>query len=210
MTTSGAASNDYFQNDDRYIFQRAVFSLVNWLNVARCTQELITTFSYFLCCTPGTYKFRVYNKENMKTLHRWLCGRPNNRYAGDAHRFHDIAMTWTLWRLRPPTTRPFVQHLDAANNKENIKSSVSVALYKGGIHQWPLDFPHKGKLFHVMTPSWCERTLKRIHHIMMTSSNEDMFRITSPLCGEFTGPRWIPRTKASDAELWCFLWYATG
>ena len=20
--------------------------------------------------------------------------------------------------------------------------------------------------------------------------------------------RWIPRTKASDAELWCFLWYA--
>ena len=22
------------------------------------------------------------------------------------------------------------------------------------------------------------------------------------------GPRWIPRTKASDAELWCFLWSA--
>ena len=29
------------------------------------------------------------------------------------------------------------------------------------------------------------------------------------LCGEFTGPRWIPRTKASDAELWCFLWSAS-
>ena len=26
------------------------------------------------------------------------------------------------------------------------------------------------------------------------------------LCGEFTGYRWIPHTKASDAELWCFLW----
>ena len=26
-----------------------------------------------------------------------------------------------------------------------------------------------------------------------------------PLCGEFTGHRWIPHTKASDAELWCFL-----
>ena len=23
---------------------------------------------------------------------------------------------------------------------------------------------------------------------------------------EFTGDRWIPRTKASDAGLWCFLW----
>ena len=27
-----------------------------------------------------------------------------------------------------------------------------------------------------------------------------------PLCGEFTGHRWIPLTKGSDAELSCFLW----
>ena len=40
---------------------------------------------------------------------------------------------------------------------------------------------------------------------MMTSSNGNIFRETGPLCGEFTGGRWIPRTKASDAELWCFL-----
>ena len=44
---------------------------------------------------------------------------------------------------------------------------------------------------------------------MMTSSNGNIFRVTGPLCGEFTGPRWIPRTKASDAELWCFLWSAS-
>ena len=41
---------------------------------------------------------------------------------------------------------------------------------------------------------------------MMTSSNGNIFRVTGHLCGEFTGHRWIPRTKASDAELWCFLW----
>ena len=40
---------------------------------------------------------------------------------------------------------------------------------------------------------------------MMTSSNGNIFRVTGHLCGEFTGPRWIPRTKASDAELWCFF-----
>ena len=39
---------------------------------------------------------------------------------------------------------------------------------------------------------------------MMTSSNGNIFRVTGHLCGEFTGSRWIPRTKASDAELWCF------
>ena len=41
--------------------------------------------------------------------------------------------------------------------------------------------------------------------IIMTSSNGNIFCVTGPLCGEFTGPRWIPHTKASDAELWCFL-----
>ena len=38
---------------------------------------------------------------------------------------------------------------------------------------------------------------------MMMSSNGNIFRVTGHLCGEVTGPRWIPRTKAS--ELWCFL-----
>ena len=44
---------------------------------------------------------------------------------------------------------------------------------------------------------------------MMTSSNGNIFRVTGNLCGEFTGPRWIPRTKASDAKLWCLLWSAS-
>ena len=37
--------------------------------------------------------------------------------------------------------------------------------------------------------------------VMKTSSNGNIFRVTGPLCVEFTGHRWIPRTKASDAEL---------
>ena len=41
--------------------------------------------------------------------------------------------------------------------------------------------------------------------LMMTSSNGNIFRVTGHLCGKFTGPRWISRTKASDAELWCFF-----
>ena len=40
---------------------------------------------------------------------------------------------------------------------------------------------------------------------MMTSSNGNIFRVTGPLCWEFTGHQGIPCTKASDAELWCFL-----
>ena len=41
---------------------------------------------------------------------------------------------------------------------------------------------------------------------IMTSSNGNIFRVTGHLCGEFTGNQWITRTRASDAELWSFLW----
>ena len=53
----------------------------------------------------------------------------------------------------------------------------------------------------VISPKW-----HRLGSHMMTSSNGNIFRVTGPLCGEFTGHRWIPRTKASDAELWSFCW----
>ena len=44
--------------------------------------------------------------------------------------------------------------------------------------------------------------------LMMTSSNGNIFRDTGPLCGDFTGHRLIPRRKATDVEIWCFLWSA--
>ena len=42
----------------------------------------------------------------------------------------------------------------------------------------------------------------------MTSSRGHIFRVTGPLWGESTGQRWFALTKASDAELWYFLWCA--
>ena len=43
---------------------------------------------------------------------------------------------------------------------------------------------------------------------MMTLSNGNIFRVTGPLWGEFTGDQWIPLTKASDAGIWCIVWSA--
>ena len=40
---------------------------------------------------------------------------------------------------------------------------------------------------------------------MMTSSNGNIFCVTGSLRGELTGLRWIPVTKAIDAELRCFF-----
>ena len=68
--------------------------------------------------------------------------------------------------------------------------------------------------------TWCD-SCRKIHgdnyiswsdagywFLMITSWNGNIFRVTGPLCREFTGHWWIPLTKASDAELWCFLWSA--
>ena len=45
-------------------------------------------------------------------------------------------------------------------------------------------------------------------YFMMTSSNGKNYGVTGPVWGESTGDRWIPLTKASEAELRCFLWSA--
>ena len=37
---------------------------------------------------------------------------------------------------------------------------------------------------------------------------EYIFSVTDHLWRESTGRLWIPLTKASGAELWCFLWSA--
>ena len=56
--------------------------------------------------------------------------------------------------------------------------------------------------------AWDYKSLvQRSDRNMMTSSNGNIFRVTGHLYGESTGHRWIPHRKASDAELWCFLWY---
>ena len=39
---------------------------------------------------------------------------------------------------------------------------------------------------------------------MMTSSNGNIFRVTGPFVRVIYRSRWIPRTGASDAELWFF------
>ena len=55
---------------------------------------------------------------------------------------------------------------------------------------------------------WTCRACSLNLHSMMTSSNGNIFSVTGHLCGEFSGLRWIPCTKASDAKLWCFIWSA--
>ena len=54
--------------------------------------------------------------------------------------------------------------------------------------------------------SWYEYIDGMQGSAFMTSPNRNIFRVTGHLYEVFSGRWWIPRTKSSDAELWCFLW----
>ena len=104
------------------------------------------------------------------------------------------------------------------------QSSASLA-FVWGIHRGPAQMASNAEnvsimSFHVIshkmsfynscsTPGYCILIYLSRHWMVVTrqsmtrSSNGNIFRFTGPLCLEFTGLRWIPRTKASDAELWC-------
>ena len=51
-------------------------------------------------------------------------------------------------------------------------------------------------------PTWSPR---KKTFIIRWRNHENISRVTGPLCEEFIGHQWIPLTKVSDAELWCFL-----
>ena len=73
----------------------------------------------------------------------------------------------------------------------------------------PVNSPHKyqwrGALMFSLTFALNKRWNKQSQGCMMTSSHENILCVIGPLCGECTGHWWIPLTKASDSELWCFL-----
>ena len=101
--------------------------------------------------------------------------------------------------------------------QRNHQSSTLLAFFRG-IHWWQVDSPHKGPVTRktspcddvIMLSGFMRHVYQYLSEIVwlptMTSSNENIFRVTGPLCWEFTGHRWIPLTKASDAKLRWFPW----
>ena len=116
-------------------------------------------------------------------IYAWKNGWANNRAAGELrhHRAHYDVTVMELRGVHDIDLRFMLQHKSFSNKL------VCAHTFEG--------HPER-------SPCW----LQILH--MMTSSNGNIFRVTDHLCGEFPVHREIPRTKASDAELWYFLWSA--
>ena len=87
------------------------------------------------------------------------------------------------------------------------QSSASPAFVRG-IHRWPMNSPHKWPVTREMFPSddvMHGSTTKPISRFHDDVIKWKYFPPYWPFMRKFTGHRWIPLTKVSDAELWCFL-----
>ena len=70
------------------------------------------------------------------------------------------------------------------------------------LYDWKSQYTFSWLLPHLVLNAEYSVTTQSIPWLfMMTSSNGNIFRVTGPLWGESTGHRWIPLTKASDAEM---------
>ena len=70
---------------------------------------------------------------------------------------------------------------------------------------WWLPFLSLGKYFMSGVWHWQSALSLNLHFFPWWRHQMEIFRVTDPLWGEFTGHRWILLTKASDWDIWCFL-----
>ena len=101
----------------------------------------------------------------------WTCCWTINRFASDLRR-HEAHVT-SFW-YDGLATAP--HGLDIPNRFEILHPWEKLCRHKPHYHSVCLCFIHM----------YC------ITHFMMTSSNGNIFRVTGPLCGEFTGPGEFP------------------
>ena len=84
-------------------------------------------------------------------------------------------------------------------DQRKYQSSASLAFVRG-IHRWLVFLHYKGPVTRKMFPlddvimnnDHLATSPVKKHQHMMTSSNGNIFRVTGPLCGEFTGPGEFP------------------
>ena len=143
------------------------------------------------------------------------------RTRATLHHYNDFIMSAMASQI---TSLAIVYSTVYSGADQRKKSSASLAFVQG-IHRWPVNSLHKGpvtrKMFPFMTSSWwasvvsfhqpfdCLFQSQQNNHERTT--HDDVikwkhFRVTGPLRGEFTGHRWIPLPKSSDAQLWYLSW----
>ena len=137
---------------------------------------------------------------------RW---RHNDHAGVSNHQPHGCLPNRLFRRKSKKTSKLRVTGLCAGNSPGTGEFPAQMASYAENVSIWWRHHERRTMFKQFVIRTWSLQTPTyfdwSLSESMMTSSNGNIFRVTGPLCGKFTGRRWIPRTKASDAELLCFL-----
>ena len=177
----------YFRLPYFHVSNSAIFSTQFFSTLILYTRSLDT----FYC----EHHFQAYHRARVLMPDTHIIMTSHGRYADSGQQqlfvFHAddketsiIHLTWDL-QGSPPITGGFPSQ--KATDVESVGTGSKK--YPPWLPVWDL----KWRMLATKTLPWKD---------MMTSSNGNIFRVTGHLCGEFTGLRWIPHTKACEAELW--------
>ena len=103
----------------------------------------------------------------------------------DLHRNKRFSKPWWGWWLKTPS-RSLRRHCNGHRSKSMSRNDSKCNLFFKINSMTSVEYPHYMS--------------QRAHKVdlsidMMMSSNGSFFRVTGPLCGKFTGQRWISLTK---------------
>ena len=164
----------------------------NWALRAFCKD--LSILSNGTCCKPSKHWFGQFGAKCYFTVNLTLGDKmqwninPNSKFL-----FKQMYM-----KMSSPQRRAFCLNLNVLSRQTNDLHVYSSKKYSvtNALTIIYSKFKWINSAFHIQNATiWL---LSMFAHIMMTSSNGDIFRVTGPLCGEFIG----------HAELWCFLWSA--
>ena len=133
----------------------------------------------------------------------WINGWVNNREAGDLrrHRAHYdviVMITLVIWITHwhhiyriTATKQNMLQRGRGLTTREQRPS---------GGRPFDIDLSIRSMYSRCRSEGLCY-----LGWIMMTSSSRNIFRVTGPLCGEFTGLGEFPTQRPVTRNFWCFF-----
>ena len=148
-------------------------------------------------CFQGNSILRYYIATKFCTCHDSTAVVPCAKFHGDHCTTTWMRAEWNFHRIWITMEKPFVKWAPGYVCSAEIRSQSISNNHADSTGDWRPMNQITQQLLGLLS---CNSVWRSGNLGMMTSSNGNIFRDT--------GHQWIPLTKASDAELWCFLWSA--
>ena len=123
----------------------------------------------------------------------WVRGtiHANNIVMMCYQKMPQMGIRQLLYCVKARWTQPFAAYWTTYVSKMEVRNETFSLIFFHSIFFMPLPLDSRGIM------AWWRHQIETFFALQV---------FTGTLCGEFSAWRWIPFAKASDAELWCFLW----